>query len=49
VPFVDIENMIKEVEKFKDEDYYNAFAERLSQKANEYHYDRIAELYKQLI
>jgi len=48
VPFINTENMIKKVEKFKDEDYYNAFAEKISQKADEYHYSRIAELYKQL-
>lgn len=48
IPFVSIDNMLKEVTKLKDEKYYNSFAKKISKKAEEYHIDRIAKQYLEL-
>jgi hypothetical protein len=43
-----IEEMLVEVEKFKDDNYYNVWSDKVAKMAEEYHIDRIAQLYKAL-
>lgn len=48
VPYETPEDLIREVERFKDENYYKEFSDKVREKAGEYHISKIAELYKKL-
>ncbi|OGM75808.1 hypothetical protein A2208_01990 [Candidatus Woesebacteria bacterium RIFOXYA1_FULL_43_16] len=43
-----LSEIITEAEKFKDEDYYNRWAKKISKMAEKYHISKIAKLYKKL-
>lgn len=43
-----IDEMLTEVEKFKEENYYNEWANKVVKMAEQYHISRIADLYKKL-
>ena len=40
--------MITEVEKMKDKDYYDAWANKIAKAAEAYHIDKIAQMYEKL-
>jgi hypothetical protein len=46
--FKTMEDLIGEVEKLKDDQYYQEYADRIKKKAEEYHVSKIGELYKNL-
>lgn len=46
--FKTMDDLLTEVEKLKDENYYTTYSERIKEKAKEYHISRIAQLYKGL-
>jgi len=43
-----IEEMLAQVEKLKDENFYNEFSKKIVEMAEKYHISKIAELYRQL-
>ena len=47
--FETMEDLIDEVEKLKDENYYFKYSNRITEKAKEYHISKIANLYKGLV
>jgi len=46
--FKTIEELVSEVQKLKDKDYYDKYVEKIIPKAEEYHISKTAERYKQL-
>lgn len=48
IPVSSMEELAKEVEKFKDPVYYNSWAQRIISPSESYHIDNIAKLYKNL-
>ena len=48
VPVKTIDELISEVNKFKNADYYNQFSEKIAAKAEDWHISKIAKLYNQL-
>lgn len=43
-----LDELVKEVEKLKDQKYYNVWANKILSEAEKYHISKIAQLYKQL-
>ena len=43
-----INDLVKEAEKLKNQNYYNQWAEKIIKPAEVYHIDNVAKLYKQL-
>ena len=48
VPVKTLEEMVNEIDKFKDIKYYSKWSEKLIKEAEKYHIERIAQLYKKL-
>lgn len=48
IPVESIENMILEVEKLKNKDYYEKWSSKITKAAESYHIENIAKLYRQL-
>jgi len=46
--FKTMDDLVEEVQKLKDNIYYDKYAEKIIKKAEEYHISKIAELYKKL-
>lgn len=49
VPARNIEELLVEVEKFKDKDYYNEWSKKVWEMSEKYHIDQIAGLYRELV
>jgi len=45
----DLDEMAKEVQKFRDKDYYNEWLEKIIKKADEYHISNVAQKYRDLL
>lgn len=48
MPIETVDDLVREAEKLKDEDYYNQWSEKLLKEAEKYHISNIAKLYQQL-
>lgn len=48
IPVRNIEELVREVEKLKDQDYYNQWSKKIINSAEPYHIENIAKLYRQL-
>jgi len=46
--FVTMGDLMDEVERLRDDSYYDAYSKRIKEKAKEYHISRIGELYRNL-
>ena len=48
IPVKSLEEMIIEIEKFRDESYYKEWSDKIKDKAEEYHISNVSEKYKNL-
>lgn len=48
IPAETLEDVVKGVEKLKDDAYYDKYSQSILEKVKEYHMDKIAELYRKL-